>query len=535
MNPSRRTFLKINLLLILGLFLSGCASPRGRDAKINVSIEVDGRQEVLSIGTGSTVSDALRTSDIELGLNDEVNPPGYTILMDGMKVTVVRVEERFEIESVVMPFERQIIKNEAIPEGETHILQPGSNGLEEITYRIVEEDGWERIRVPVKRVVVEEPIPEILMIGTQRGYAPITFSGTIAYISSGNVWLIDGATGNRRPVVSTGDLDGRILKLSPDSRWLLFTRSTASDEEGINTLWLADLNNPEADLIDLDVENVIHYAEWSPQSPSLTSTYTLAYSTVEPRLSAPGWQANNDLQLIRLTEAGTVYQQRTWIETNPGGQFGWWGTNYSWSPDGSQIAYSRADSIGLVDVENGSFEPLIEITPYSTLGDWAWVPPIAWGPDSEYLYFVRHGEPLALEEPESSQVFDVMALTSNRKIIGPLVRQAGMFSHLAPSMIRELPYEETSYLLAFLQAVFPLESETSHYSLVLMDHDGSNRRDVFPPQGEVGLEPGQILWSPDGSRLAILYQGDLWIIDSERELLQRMSADGQTSAFDWRS
>jgi Tol biopolymer transport system component len=506
-----------------------------RVEQIDISIEADGRVEAISIDSGSTVSDALRKSDIELGTNDKVDPPGYTILVDGMQITVVRVEERYQIESVVLPFERQIIKNEAIPESETRLLQPGKNGLEEITYRIVEEEGQEHMRVPIKRVVVEEPVPEILMIGTQRGYAPITFSGTIAYVSAGNAWLIDGDTGNRRPVVSSGDLDGRILRLSPDSRWLLFTRAVENDQEGINTLWLADMEDPEAEWIDLEVENVIHFAEWSPQSPSEIGTYTIAYSTVEPRLSAPGWQANNDLQIIRITQAGTVYQQSVWMETNPGGQFGWWGTNFSWSPDGSQIAYSRPDSIGLVDVENDRFESLVEITPYRTMGDWAWVPPIAWSPDGEFIYFVRHGEPLALEEPESSQVFDIMALTLDGSTIGPLVRQSGMFSYLAPSAIEELPYDETSYSLAFIQATLPLESETTHYRLVLMDHDGSNRRDVFPPQGEVGLEPGQIRWSPDGGRLAILYQDDLWIIDCQLDLPQRITANGQTLAFDWRS
>lgn len=50
------------------------------------------------------------------------------------------------------------------------------------------------------------------------------------------------------------------------------------------------------------------------------------------------------------------------------------------------------------------------------------------------------------------------------------------------------------YEVAYLQAVFPEQSDTSPYKLVIIDQDGSNRRAIFPAEGTTGLEPQQILW-----------------------------------------
>jgi hypothetical protein len=512
------------------------ASCSGRQLEPNefqVQIKVDQEIIDLSLPLGSTVSDAIKEADIELNFNDKVEPPGQTIITDGMEIIITRVSERSETVHVVLPFEKQIVKNESIPDGETHLLQPGENGLEEIIYRIIEEDGSEKTRIISSRVVLEEPVPEIMMVGTQKGYTPLTFPGKIVYVSTQNTWLIDGETGTRRLIISTGDLDGRILEVSPDGRWLLFSRKFDDMEEGINSLWLLDLADPSAEPKDLDVQNIIHFADWSPQSPTSDSDYVIAFSTVEPRSAAPGWQANNDLQILEFDYEGTVISRGTILETNSGGQYGWWGTNFAWSPDAEVIAYSRANSIGLVDLDDGTLLDLVAITPYQTQADWAWLPPISWGPNSEIIYYVAHGEPIGLENPEASQVFDTMAFYLKGSKMGPLVHRSGMFSFIAISPQGSDTYGARPQTLAILQSIEPLESETSRYRIVVMDRDGSNQTSVFPSVGELGLEPGKIIWAPNGNQIATLYQGNLWVIDTNLGLSQRMTADGQTIAFDW--
>jgi hypothetical protein len=533
MNQLKGSTLLLIFSVLSMLIITNCTGSKIESSTVQVYIKVDQQIVDQSLPQGSTVSDAIQAAGIEVGLSDKVSPPEYTALTDNLEIKITRVSERLEVVSMVLPFERQIVKNESIPEGETHLLQPGKNGLEEITYRVIEEEGIETARVSIRRIVLEEPVPEIMMVGTQQGYTPLTFPGTIVYVSSQNAWLIEGETGSRRPVTSTGDLDGRILELSPDGRWLLFTRKFEDLEEGINSLWLLDVADPQSEPMDLKAQNIIHFADWSPLSPTAVSRYIIAYSTVEPRPSAPGWQANNDLRIIEITNAGTVARREIVLETNSGGQYGWWGTSFAWSPDGDVMAYSRADSIGIVDFEEKTTEEFLEVTPYQTGGDWAWLPPIAWGFDSQILYFVGHGKPSGLEKPEASQEFNLMALYRKQSTMGPLLHQCGMFAHLALSPESDIPSGERTQVLAILQAVDPLESETSRYRLLVMDLDGSNQQSIFPPIGELGLEPGKIVWAPDGSHIATLYQSNLWVIDPGLGIKQRITADGQTIAFDW--
>ncbi len=108
-----------------------------------------------------------------------------------------------------------------------------------------------------------------------------------------------------------------------------------------------------------------------------------------------------------------------------------------------------------------------------------------------------------------------------------------MFAQPVVSPPRLLANGEVDYSVAYLQALAPLESETSRYRLVVIDRDGSNARFVFPGEGEAGLEPHRVAWSPSGTRLAAIYQGDLWIIDVETAQSHRLTSDGQVTAVDW--
>jgi hypothetical protein len=499
---------------------------------IQVEILVDNISRAVSIPPGSTVQQALEISGIQLDTLDQVDPPGYTLLTDGALVTITRITERFEIEEIVIPFDRQTIKNEDLPEGETRLLQPGVNGLQEITYRILEEEGVEISRSPVKNVIIHEPEPEIIMIGLQAAYTPLPIDGRLVYVSGGNAWLIQGNTGNRQPLVLTGDLDGRIARLSSDGNWFLFTRHVDEDEDDINTLWAISTTDSDAEPKDLRARNIIHFADWVPSSVSLA----VVYSSVEPSPAPPGWQAYNNLIRIPLSTSGRALREEPIIEANAGGQYGWWGTAFLWGSDSNHLAYARADSVGLVDLERGEFDPIRELAPYQTLSDWAWVPGLAWGHDDRTIYFVDHGDPIGLESPSASPVFDLVAHTGIGGLTLPLSNRAGMFAYPSVSPIIEMPNGEIFYQVAYFQAISPLESDDSNYRLMIMDRDGSNLRVLFPPPGEPGLEPQQvqIAWSPGADRLAILYRGDLWIVDIADGIGQRVTSDGQMLNYDWK-
>ena len=520
----------VKVFLVFSLLLTGCTPPQATQSIMNVVVTADKQSVDIKLIAGSTVQQALDEAGLALGTLDRVEPLAYTLLIDGAKVRVVRVQEEFVVEQEVLPFERQILQTESLPDQEKLLAQSGENGLQEITYRHVYEDGVEVSKRPVKQVVVKEAVPEVVMVGIQTPFTQVSIPGRIIYLLGGNAWMMEQTTGNRRPLINTGDLDGRVFELSSDGNWLLFTRNSVEEDE-INTLWAADINEDVVELVDLQVANVIHFADWVPGSNS-----KIVFSTVEPRSTAPGWQANNDLNALSFSPSGWIstWQDSPVLESNSGGVYGWWGMDFVWSPTGEQLAYARPDSVGLLDYKDGVLTPTLEIAPFQTGGDWAWVPGVSWDPIGNLLYTVNH------EPPEDSQQFDVTVIPLTEGTPVNVIPQAGMFAYPVASPIQSQLSGEDLYQIAYLQAVFPSQSDNSRYRLTVMDRDGSNQRLLFPAQGEPGLEPQQVVWSSatledsGGYIIAVIYQGDLWLVDAQNGQAKQITGDGLTSRVTWK-
>lgn len=483
----------------------------------------------VNVPAGSTVTQALQAAGIAPGELDRSEPPFYTVLGEGDKIVLTRVKEVFETEETTIPFERQIVRNETLPEGETRIVQPGVNGTQEITYRRILEDGVEVSKTAVKTVVLQEALPEIVMVGAQASFTPLTVPGTLVYLAGGNAWIMDGSTANRRLLVSAGDLDGRIFTLSPNGEYLIFTRKSKKPaNEEINTLWAVRTTSANPTPFWLQAYNVVHFAAWIP------NTNSIAYSTVEPRSTAPGWQANNDLWRVSLTGGSP----RKLLESNSGGVYGWWGMDFAYSSDG-RLAYARPDGIGLVDQDGGYLKPMLDITPYNSHSDWAWLPGLAWGADGKTLYVTTHAPAPAPITAEESPFFDITAISFVNEAAVPLVKDTGMFAYPASSPARQSAGEKV-YQIAYLQAINPAQSDASRYRLMIMDRDGSNRRVLFPPADSSGIEPQTPVWAPEplagqsGDFVAVVYQGNLWLIDSGSARAYQATGDGLITKIDWK-
>ncbi len=519
--------------LLITFLLSGCLAPHLRGT-VEVSVVADGQTRTITLPAGSTVQQALEALSLSPGPLDRVDPPAYTVLSAGAMVRLVRVREEFEVQTEPIPFEHQIVRSESLPTGEQRLLQAGQNGEKEVTIRRVLEDGVEISRAIVKEVVLRPAVPEILMVGVQGAFTPVAIPGKIAYLTAGNAWVMEGVTTNRRPVVNTGDLDGRVFTLSPSGRWLLFTRKSSKPaSEEINTLWVVDTDDPQARPISLRAANIVHFAAFVPGKIN-----QVAYSTVEPRSYPPGWQANNDLYLVTFFSYGGTTLPKQVVDANFGGVYGAWGSTFAFSPDGQRLAYARPDGIGFVNLETGALTPWFDVTPFNTHSDWAWIPGLAWGADGQTLFVVNHAPPQGLVGAEESPYFDLHALSLANATSVRLAPQVGMFAHPSVSPI-QTQGRENAYQVAYLEALLPTQSATSRYRLIVMDRDGSNRRALFPPQGAAGLEPQTPIWAPqprqDGRLfLAVVYQGNLWLIDSQSGEAQQVTGDGLTSRVDWK-
>jgi hypothetical protein len=75
---------------------------------------------------------------------------------------------------------------------------------------------------------------------------------------------------------------------------------------------------------------------------------------------------------------------------------------------------------------------------------------------------------------------------------------------------------------------------------MVMDRDGSNSRALFPPTDSNGIEPQTPIWAPEplegqaGNFIAVIYQSNLWLVDSGSGQSYQVTGDGLISAIDWK-
>jgi WD40 repeat protein len=414
------------------------------------------------------------------------------------------------------------VRSEGVREGERRLLQAGRNGEVEITYRVMLEDGVEVSREEVSRQILVEPVDETVLVGVQGELVSVPVSGTIVYLSGGNAWVVRESTDLRRNITGSSDLDGRVFSLSADGSRLLFTRAMVGDEgTPLNSLWTARTSLVGEEPEYLGVTGVI-WGEWAPDGK------LLAYSTAERTGGVPGWKANNDLWTIALPEDGSGKEAAIEQILLPTAEipYAWWGRQYSWSPDGTYLAYAQANEMGIVSLVDKQLLPLASFPEYHTQSHWAWVPTVSWSPDGGLLALVGHEGDLEGLSAEDSPVFGLWVTSASGKVKVRLVEEVGMWS--GP---RWSPLEHG--LLAYGQAQSPRNSQDSRYELYVMDRDGSNVRRLFPPEGLMGLIAPDLAWSPLGSALLFEYEGNLYRVDVETAVLVRLTSDGQSSHPRW--
>ncbi|OQY23798.1 MAG: hypothetical protein B6I35_02915 [Anaerolineaceae bacterium 4572_32.2] len=515
---------KWSAFLLFLLSLAACASGSARA----VTLVADGETRTLAT-EALTIRDLLAEAGVALDENDRVAPVEPTFVEDGMTVRVIRVETRTETEQREIPFERQIVRDASIPAGETRLLEPGVAGIEELTYRITVEDGVEVERRLVRQVTLQEPHSELILTGAQAELEPIVITGTVAYIANRNAWAMQTTSPNQRRLTHAGDLDGRVFALSPDGAYLLFTRvATETGETApLNGLWMMDTATADAEPIRLEAESVL-WAEWAPECRGAPtgSDCRIAYSTGAPAEGNPGWRAENDLWIGRpRARDGRLLGLRRIVDSSAGGAYGWWGAAYAWSPNGSSLAYARAEEVGIILAHNGAQTLLAQFPAYRTYAPWVWTPTVSWSPEGRFVAAALHGPPPAGEAPEDSPVFDVWALAADGTITAELASEAGMWA--APVYAPDEGY------IAFGHARSPYVSQTSGYDLYVMDRDGSDRRRIFPPQDEIGLEYPEIAWGPEGDRLIVVYQGNLYLIQLPDGEVHQLTTEGGVTAVRW--
>ena len=510
-----RAMLRRLILSILTVLLAACGPGRLPDT-VQITITSDGETQTLTLAPGQTVRDALRVASVTLGELDRVRPPETTLLQINQAITVTRVVQQTDFVTQTLPFETQVVRDATIPEGQTR-LQAGRNGTLQITYRLTYEDGVLTERNELSRDVIEPPTSEVMLVGIQGAFGTVPISGTIVYLSNHNAFIMRTLSGNKRPLTTDGDLDGHVLSLSNDGRWLLYTRAVSTT---FNSLWIMDtsLAKPESKALNL---TGILWADFAPDSQSI------AWSRGDPAPGLPGWKALNDLSIAPIKD-GKLGTRREIVKASSSQQYAWWGTAYAWSPDSKLIAYANTEAIGVISPTARLTKTLVLQTfaAYDTRSTWAWTPVPGWTADSRFIIAAAHAAPPSGELPEDSPAFDVLTLGISPTLRVTLAANTGLWA-----VPQALPANSG---IVFGVADTPYASEASRYRLDFMDRDGSNRVRLFPATEAVGLDGlPEFVASPDGRNLLIVYQGDLYSLSLNTNLARRLTADGTISRPRW--
>ena len=515
----------LGCLLALLVLLPGCV-PEGA---ATVTLIADGETRTL-VTDALTVRDVLLAANITLCEHDRVTPTEPTLVEDDMTIRVVRVEVVTETEEQEIPFERRTVRDATIPLGETRLLEGGQSGLEELIYRVTFEDGVEVDRQLLRRVTIQEPHDEIVLIGVQAEISPVPITGTVAYMANRNLWVMQTTSPNQRRLTDAGDWDGRVFALSPDGAYVLFTRVATDTEESLalNDLWGIETATSDAEPVQFEAEDVL-WVGWAPDCSGVPTGYgcRVAYTTGQGTETSPGWSAENDLWIAwPRARDGRLFSSREIIEPSAGGTYGgWWGTTYVWGPDGQQLAYARADQVGVIRASTGAQTVLASFAPYRTFAPWVWVPTVSWSPTGDFIVSTLHGQAPTGESPEDSPVFDVHAISASGLFTAELVSEAGMWA--APA------YASEGEAIVFGRARSPYVSQSSGYALYVMDSDGSDRALLFPPDEEVGLSYPEFAWGPGGAYLIVVYQGNLYMITVASGEVQQLTDEGGVTAVRW--
>ena len=500
----------------------------GSTEKITVNVEKGGNLLTGTCAAGSTVEQALQELKVKYQPEDIITPVLSTVLSEDTTVKITSVTFEEEQKEQPIPFKSLTVQNESIPEGETYIIQAGQNGSEKITIKSTYEDGVLVSQVTSERNVIRDAVPEILMYGVKAEHAPIQIPGKIVYISNGSAWLLENTTGNRIPIVTSGDLDGRVLDLSSDGEWLLYSRKTQND--AINSLWMLHITDWNAKPIDLRISNVIHFAAWLPGEAR-----RLLYSTVTPQESAPGWKANNDLLFRLVSDTGMLMEDETIVQANDEGPYSWWGTEFYLSKDGRTLLYATPGSIGKIDRLTGKKKELTKIQPYEkTRSDWAWIPGVTWSSDETAAFFAFHGEIEGTTKSYDPTDFNIGKINLTDGQAAEIKSGTGLFSQPAASPL----FEDGSSYIAYMQTISPLQSESSRYRIMLMDSDGGNAKAVFPLDEEDYVTPQRVIWSPttvaNQSWIAIIYKSNIWLVNPFTGIYNQITIDQSVTKMIWK-
>jgi WD40 repeat protein len=277
---------------------------------------------------------------------------------------------------------------------------------------------------------------------------------------------------------------------SPDGSLIVFARSGEPER--------VMLMNADGSQLRSIARAALDSAQWSPDGSRLALETSPSF-----QLPKPGDPTlilfKQGISLVARNGSGS----RSLVGAAAHGRLG-----FSWSPDGTRIAYAGHDDISIVDVATGARRVLVAM-------EGAWRP--AWSPDGSRIAFL-----------DDDDVYVVAAT-------------GGKARRLGTNVASETPvWSSDGSRLAFTQQTYPRPSAV----VVVAVATGRLTARIAPRRGGGSAAPA---WSPDGSRLTFLrartpgdaadIDGDVWVAAADgsrpRQVTHSFPFGGSHSTARW--
>jgi len=131
-----------------------------------VTINSDGK-DIIILTTAPDVKSALGEVQIKLGEKDRVSPGLDTAITGETTIAVTRVEERIVKQEMKMDFTNEVKKSDNLDKGLARVIKKGSQGLKELSIKVIFENGKEVKREIAEEKVLKEPVNGIIEEGTR--------------------------------------------------------------------------------------------------------------------------------------------------------------------------------------------------------------------------------------------------------------------------------------------------------------------------------------------------------------------------------
>ncbi len=125
-----------------------------------------------------TVGDFMKEKNLKLASQDGMNATSQMPIISGMTLSIWRDGVQTQTRDEDVAFTTREIQDATQPVGYRNVTTAGTNGKKAVTYQVNIRNGQEIGRVALQSVVLDQPIEEVVVVGTKN-----TYSGSL------NDWL----------------------------------------------------------------------------------------------------------------------------------------------------------------------------------------------------------------------------------------------------------------------------------------------------------------------------------------------------------